>query len=181
MKPLRRLRAWFAGLLALVALAAAQNVHASGHGHGGGAPKESSSHTDDAHGGDGHGGGEHGGHGEEAEEPIEIDPTQPRTVDLGEFEIHSFRPTHNDVTTIRFKLYLVVAKGTGEEMITRLNHWQRRFRDQAIIAVRLAEPADLLEPDLKRVQRLIIIRLKRLPFTDLIEGVYLTEFFVEKG
>ena len=151
---------------------------ASDHGgHGGGEANK-------AHGGGdsgGHGGGETGGHGgghgeAAASEAAPKSFSGPGVIDLGEFNLENFRPAHNKVASIRFSLCLMLAPGTSEATVNRLEHWRRRLRDQAIIAIRSVDPADLDDPQLARVQRLILLRIKRLPFTDLIEAAYLTDF-----
>lgn len=119
--------------------------------------------------------GAHGGHGDEDA------AVSTGTFELGEFRLRNFRPTHNETASIRFSLHLVLDPDAKPEALEELRHWQRRLRDQAIIAVRSAEAADLAEPELARVQRLIIIRLNRLPVARLIKGVYLTNFAVGDG
>jgi hypothetical protein len=159
----------YAAVRTLVAIAtslgaacAAPQTQASGHapaaaGHG--------DHGDD------HG----GGHGEEAS------AIATGMFELGEFHLRNFRPTHNETASIRFSLHLVLDKEAKPEELAELQHWQRRLRDQAIVAVRSAEAADLAEPDLARVRRLILIRFNRLPVARLIKGVYLTNFAVGDG
>ena len=120
-----------------------------------------------------HGG--HGGHGDE------VAAVSTGTFELGEFHLRNFRPTHNETASIRFSLHLVLDPAAKPAELEEIAHWQRRLRDQAIIAVRSAEATDLAEPELTRVQRLIIIRLNRLPVARLIKGVYLTNFAVGDG
>jgi hypothetical protein len=121
---------------------------------------------------------DHGGHGGHGNAAAAVDTG---TFDLGEFHLRNFRPTHNKTASIRFSLHLVVDPEAEPGDLEALANWQRRLRDQAIIAVRSAEAADLAEPDLARVRRLIIIRLNRLPVAHLIQGVYLTNFAVGDG
>ena len=59
--------------------------------------------------------------------------------------------------------------------------WQRRLRDQAITAARSADPEDLSEPGLERMQRLMLLRIRRLPLPKPVTGVYLTDFAVGSG
>jgi hypothetical protein len=127
---------------------------------------------------------EHGGEGGKEKKPADakpVDPKLPRAFDLGEFDLKNFRPTHNEIANIRFTLQLVFAPGTGDETFAQLEEWRHRLRDQAITAVRTAEPKDLAEPKLTKVQKLILLRLKRLPLREAPVGVYLTDFAVSSG
>jgi hypothetical protein len=120
------------------------------------------------------------GHGASA---AAVDPKLPRTFNLGDFDIHNFRPTHNEIANIHFSLHVVLAPGTSEAVLAELENWKRRLRDQAITAVRSAEPEDLAEPKLVRVQKIILLRIKRLPLPlkEPVVGLYLTDFAVSSG
>jgi len=132
-----------------------------------------SDHAAPAHGESG------GGHGAAAAAPY--DPTQPRTFDLGEIYIRNFRPTHNEIANIKFTLHVVFPPGTTDSVIAEVAHWKRRLRDQAITAARSADPEDLAEPKLERVQRIMLLRIKRLPLPQPVTGLYLTDFAVGSG
>jgi hypothetical protein len=100
---------------------------------------------------------------------------------LGDFHLRNFRPSHNETASIRFTLHVIPVADAKPVQLEELQRWHRRLRDQAIVAVRSAEAADLAEPELARVQRLVLIRLKRLAVANLIAGVYLTDFSVGDG
>ncbi len=117
--------------------------------------------------------------GKEASAPV--DPKLPRVLDLGEFDLKNFRPTHNEMANIRFMLQLALAPGTSEATMAQMAEWRHRLRDQAITAVRMADFKDLAEPKLTRVQKLIMQRLKRMPLPAPVVGVYLTDFAVSSG
>jgi len=117
--------------------------------------------------------------GKEAAAPV--DPKRPRAFDLGEFDLKNFRPTHNEIANIRFCVQLVFAPGTSDETIAQISEWRYRLRDQAITAVRTADARDLAEPKLTRVQKIILLRLKRMPLPQPVVGVYLTDFAVSSG
>jgi hypothetical protein len=119
--------------------------------------------------------------GEGAAEAKPFDPKLPRPIDLGEFDLKNFRPTHNEIANIRFGLELVFPAGTTNETIEKLAGWRHRLRDQAITAVRTAEAKDLAEPTLTKVQKLILLRMKRMPLPEAPVGVYLTDFAVSSG
>jgi hypothetical protein len=137
-------------------------------------PVRASDHGDSGHGG--------GGHGDAHGAPSRpYDPTLPRTFEIGDIYIRNFRPTHNEIANIRFTLHAVFAPGTSDEVMAELEHWRRRLRDQAITAARSADPEDLSEPGLVRVQRLMLLRIRRLPLPKTVTGVYLTDFAVGSG
>ena len=131
-------------------------------------------------GGGGHGAPAEGGHGAAPALPPH-DPTLPRSVDLGEFNLRNFRPTHNEIASLRFTLHVVLPPGTTDETIHEFDHWKRRLRDQAITAMRSATPDDLADPKLERVNRLLFLRLKRVPTPKPISDVYLTDFAMSSG
>jgi len=133
-----------------------------------------------ASGGGGHGAPAEGGHGAEPALPPH-DPTLPRAVDLGEFNLRNFRPTHNEIASLRFAVQVVLPPGTTDETVREFEHWKRRLRDQAITAMRSATPDDLADPKLKRVSRLLFLRLKRVPTPKPISDVYLTDFAMSSG
>jgi flagellar basal body-associated protein FliL len=138
-----------------------------------GSPVRASEHGDSGHG---------GGHGEaHGATTRPYDPTLPRTFEIGDVYIRNFRPTHNEIANIRFTLHVVFAPGTSDEVMAEMVHWQRRLRDQAITAARSTEPDDLSEPGLERVQRLMLLRIRRLPLPQPVTGVYLTDFAVGSG
>lgn len=131
----------------------------------------------------GHGDGGHGDdHGAAKPQATAVyDPTLPRTFELGEIYIRNFRPTHNEIANIRFNVHVVFAPGTSDAVIAQVERWKRRLRDQAITAARSAEPKDLAEPELERVQRIMLLRIQRLPMPQEVMGVYLTDFAVGSG
>ena len=100
---------------------------------------------------------------------------------LGEFEVAEFHPTHKQVPHIKFAAFLVVDEKATPAQRSELAHWQRRARDQAIIAVRSAEPYALAEPGLDRIRRRILLRVKRMPLPVAVVDVYLTEFEVTES
>jgi hypothetical protein len=168
---------------ALLAIAApiARDARASDHGA---APKktaESPAHGSE-HGkesGSGHGAesgaDQKSAHGVPAPDPHRID-----VLDLGEFKIRNTLTAHNTTVDIRFALHLILSSTTTQADFNQLKSWKNRLRDQAIVAVRSADPADFADSQLKRVRRLILLRVGRLPTPAKIIGVYLTDFAVDK-
>ena len=108
-------------------------------------------------------------------------PQRTDVLDLGAFRIRSTRSTDREVIDVKFSLYLVLSTSTTEADYERLLHWRHRLRDQAIIAVRSADPAEYADPELRRLQRLILFRVKRLPLDGDVIGVYLSDFAVDIG
>jgi hypothetical protein len=153
-------------VLFMLALAAfwQRPAFASGGGHG--APAAAGSHG--------------GGHGEATPLPPH-DPTLPRAINLGEFNLRNFRPTHNEIASLKFAVEVVLPPGTTDETVREFERWKRRLRDQAITAMRSATPDDLADPKLKRVNRLLLLRLKRVPTPQPISDVYLTDFAMSSG
>ena len=128
----------------------------------------------------GHGAAAATGHGAST---APSDSKLPRTFDLGEFDIRNFRPTHNEIANIKFSLHVVFAPTTSDAELAELENWKRRLRDQAITAVRSADAVDLAEPTLKHVQKIMLLRIKRLPLPtkEPVVGLYLTDFAVSSG
>lgn len=133
-----------------------------------------------ASGGGGHGAPAEGGHGAAPALPPH-DPTLPRSVDLGAFNLRNFRPTHNEIASLKFAIHVVLPPGTTDETIHEFEHWKRRLRDQALTAMRSATPQDLADPKLVRVHRLLFLRLKRVPTPKPISDVHLTDFAMSSG
>ncbi len=108
-------------------------------------------------------------------------PLRPDVFDLGEFKIKNTLPTHHVTVQIQFAMELILSATPAWADIEGLEHWRQRLRDQAIIAIRSADPADFADPQLRRVRRLIMLRLRRLPTPATIIGLYLTDFAVDKA
>jgi hypothetical protein len=150
--PSLKIAAWtMAALFALPAMRAT----ASG---GGGAPAE--------------------GHGkpEEAAAPVRTD-----VLNLDVFRIRTTRTNDGEIIDLRFGLWLVLSNTTSEHDFHALEEWKNRLRDQVIIAVRSVELEDFADPELRRLQRLILFRVKRLPIGDKLIGMYLTDFTLDEG
>jgi hypothetical protein len=137
-----------------------------------------------ASGGGGHGaaeGGHGGGHGAEPAPLPPHDPKLPRAIDLGAFDLRNFRPTHNEIASLKFAVHVVLPPGTTDDTVREFEHWKRRLRDQAITAIRSATTDDLADPKLERVHRLLYLRLKRVPTPQAISDVYVTDFAMSSG
>jgi flagellar basal body-associated protein FliL len=60
--------------------------------------------------------------------------------------------------------------------LEKLAHWKHRFRDQVIIAVRTAQTKDFHEPQLKRIRRIILFRIRRMMRESVVKDILFTEF-----
>jgi hypothetical protein len=160
-------------LVAAIAALSAVDARASGHGA---APKKAAEAP--AHG-SGHGKESGAGHGSGHSAPAP-DPQRIDVLDLGEFKIRNTLTAHHTTVDIRFALHLILSSTTTQTDFDQLQSWKNRLRDQAIVAVRSAAPNDFADSQLKRVRRLILLRVGRLPTPAKIIGVYLTDFAVDK-
>jgi hypothetical protein len=116
--------------------------------------------------------------GESAAKPA---PVRTDLLNLDGFRIRGCRRTDQEVIDLRFGVCLVLSSKATESDFQRLGHWKNRLRDQVITAVRGANPEDFADPELRRLQRLIVFRMKRLPVGSLILGVYFTDFSMDAG
>jgi hypothetical protein len=118
------------------------------------------------------------GHGkpEETAAPVRTD-----VLSLDEFRIRTTRTNDGEIIDIRLGLWLVLSNTTSEHDFHALEEWKNRLRDQVIIAVRSVELEDFADPELRRLQRLTLFRVKRLPIGDKLIGVYLTDFELDEG
>ena len=82
---------------------------------------------------------------------------------------------------LRFALTLVLSNGVTKAEFHELESWKHRLRDQVIIAVRSAEAADFADPQLRRIQRLIMFRIRHMPIAHGILGAYITDFSIDEG
>jgi hypothetical protein len=118
-------------------------------------------------------------HGEATETPEA--PQRMDLLDVGAFRIRFSQPTDGEVIDLRFGVCFVLSSKTTADDLHQLQQWTHRLRDQVIIAVRSASAEDYNEPDLRRLQRLIMFRVKRLDASTHILGAYLTDFSLERG
>ena len=99
-----------------------------------------------------------------------------RVLPLGKFCIKQLRPVSNETITVTFDLHLVLPAGSSEGALEFLGQWTQRLRDQVVTSVRLAETKDFSEPDLNRLQRIMLLRINRLFKTKRVESLYFTQF-----
>jgi len=122
-----------------------------------------------------------GDHGEASGEAEADKPLRTDVFEIGEFQIKNTLSAQHVTVQIHFSVSLILSSTTTVADVRALQHWQRRLRDQAITAVRSADPADFADPQLRRLRRLIMLRVRRLPTPAKIIGAYLTDFAVDKA
>ncbi len=98
------------------------------------------------------------------------------TVDLGRFQIKDLRPTRNETTKVTFAMHLALASTVDQQTVEQIEFWKHRLRDQVIVALRVAETSDFLEPSLGRFRRSVLLRMNRVLKATLVSEVLLTEF-----
>jgi hypothetical protein len=98
------------------------------------------------------------------------------TIDLGMFQVKDLRPSQNETAKIFFSVHLAMHQGVSQSTVKQLERWQHRLRDQVIIAIRLSEAQDFLEPDLAKFRRSISLRVNRVLKALLVSEAMLTEF-----
>jgi hypothetical protein len=80
-----------------------------------------------------------------------------------------------------FQIHLAFPKDTPSATIAALEHMQHRLREQVIVAVRTAELADLLDPQLHRFRKRILFRANRLLKEVQASDVLLANFTFSAG
>ena len=99
-----------------------------------------------------------------------------QTIDLGSFQIRELRPTKNETAKVSFTMHLALAPSVDKRTAKQLVHWRHRLRNQVIIAIRVADTKDFLEPGLNHFRRTILLRVNRLLQAALVTEAWLTEF-----
>ncbi len=97
-------------------------------------------------------------------------------LDLGTLEIKNLEPTRNQTTKVNFGMHLTFPPDTDPATIKALSHWQHRIRDQVIVAIRIAELGDYIDPKLSRLRKHILYRINRLLKETPADDVLLADF-----
>ena len=124
-----------------------------------------------------------GGHGGEAA-PAEADENSvsdesadgTRAVKLGEFSIRVYHTVSSRKDTVRFVLHAIVAKEKFADFEHYYSNRKQKTRDQIVVATRLVPIEEYDDPELKRVRRRILLRLRRSLPELPIEDVQLSDF-----
>lgn len=112
---------------------------------------------------------------ESADKDAEEQPTF-EAVSLGEYLIRDFRVVEGSKLRISFELYAQVEEEDAESFRQLADSHEHRIRNEVLVAVRTCEQADFQEPDLDRMRRRILARLKRTMRMQAIQGLLVGEF-----
>lgn len=112
---------------------------------------------------------------DDSEQPL---PVAPKLFALGDFYVREVRQTRNETVDVRFSLYLLLPPETSDQLVAQLQHRLQRLREQIIVAVRLTEMIDFLQPGLDRLQLIMRIRIQRLLGPGVIDGLYINDFIL---
>ena len=97
-------------------------------------------------------------------------------LDLGLLEIKNLEPTRNQTSKVNFEMHLALPADTDPALVKALEHWQHRLREQVIVAIRVAELGDYLDPQLARLRKQILYRVNRTLKGTQAEDVLLANF-----
>lgn len=114
------------------------------------------------------------------EQNTDVSPAPEVTVipklDLGLLEVKNLEPTRNQTSKVTFGMHLAFAPGTDPAIVSALQHWQHRLREQVIVAIRVAELGDYLDPELLRLRKQILYRINRVLKGVQAEDILLADF-----
>jgi len=110
-----------------------------------------------------------------AEQEAETENVRP-TIDLGMFHVKDLRPARNETDKVSFRIHLALQQSVSPSTVAQLEHWQHRLRNEVLIAIRLTEKTDFLEPNLHKFRRRISLRVNRALKAILVSEALLTEF-----
>ncbi len=143
----------------------------AGHSKEGGTKADAGKHSQDEKK-TGHGskpGGSHGGASDKA-------PTDMVEIDLERFVVTAYQPNSSTVVRVDFHLFGMVAAKDQEEFQRLMEVHQHRFREQVLVIVRRAEPADLADPGLGLIKRQILEKTNALLGKPLLQAVVVSDF-----
>ena len=110
-------------------------------------------------------------------EPEEVvDPSEEIEEDLEQFSVTAHQPTVATTVRVDFHLFgMVVAKDKDDfQRLLKLNH--HRFREQVLVIVRSAEPADLADAGLGLIKRQILEKINALLGKPLLRAIVVSDF-----
>ena len=105
-----------------------------------------------------------------------VDPSDEIEVDLEQFSVTAHQPTASTTMRVEFHLFgTVTAKDKDDfQRLFKVNH--NRFREQVLVIVRSAEPADLADARLGLIKRQILEKINALLGKPLLRSVVFSEF-----
>lgn len=98
------------------------------------------------------------------------------TIDLGAFHVKDLRPARNETAKLSFTIHLALQQSVSQSTVKQLERWQHRLRNEVLIAIRLTETKEFLEPNLDKFRRRILVRVNRTLKAILVSEALLTEF-----
>ena len=110
----------------------------------------------------------------EGETPQEVD--RPAALNLGEYSLREVRGAEGTKIRLDFTLYARVDYESLDQMERLHKMLKHRVREQVLIATRLCDTKEFQEPDLIRMKRRILTRLKRALPQLAIQELYFREF-----
>jgi flagellar basal body-associated protein FliL len=114
--------------------------------------------------------------GKKSEPEEEVDPSDEVEEDLEQFSVTAHQPTASTTMRVEFHLFgAVTAKDKDDfQRLLKLNH--HRIREQILVIVRSAEPADLADARLGLIKRQILEKINALLGKPLLRAVVVSEF-----
>jgi hypothetical protein len=119
----------------------------------------------------GHGGSGHGGHSGDA-----ASASGSAAIELGDYRIRSYYPVQAQKSVVRFLLYATAPPehlAGAQQAAAQRRH---KIRDQVITATRMMPLSEFDDPDLVRLRRRILLRLRRALPELKIENLYISNF-----
>jgi hypothetical protein len=118
---------------------------------------------------------DHSATGTSSETDAEVDDVESasgfRGVDLGNFSVRNYRAGPAQRQRVAFTLHAAVRNENFKQFEQLFEHRKNKVRDQVIVAIRLVPTEDYDDPELKKLRRRILLRLRRtlpeLKFDDL--------------
>jgi hypothetical protein len=119
---------------------------------------------------------DHGGHADAEEDVFAESASGFRGVELGEFSIRTIRsvPARRDEVT--FTLHATVKIKEFNNFDKLFGKRSNKVRDQVIAATRLVPIEDYDDPELTKLRRRILLRLRRTLPELVIDDVYVSDF-----
>lgn len=97
-------------------------------------------------------------------------------IDLERFVVTAYQPNSSTIVRVDFHLFGMVAAKDCEEFQRLMEIHQHRFREQVLVIVRRAEPADLADPGLGLIKRQILEKTNALLGKPLVQAVVVSDF-----
>lgn len=113
---------------------------------------------------------------EEEAQQIEAAANLPQGLELGEFEIREIQAIEGKKSTVTFQLFANIRAADFENATQALESRRHALRDQVITATRVAALEEFDEPDLSKLRRRILSRLRRALPGLVIREILITNF-----